>query len=90
MDNTAPSFVQTLVPYAGCVGVDFELAGFISDEADTLVKDALPEVVLHEIHLMDEAENDGGRTILLKSFDDPAIGDEVALELARLNVKDVD
>ncbi len=90
MDDTSPSFVKSLIPDACCVRVNVEFARFLTDEANAFVEDAFPKIMLDEIHLVNEAKDDSRRTILLQSFDDLAVSDEIALEFARLNVKDVD
>ncbi len=90
VDDTAPSLVESLIPDARRVRMNVEGAGFLANAVDTLVVDALSKIVLDEIHFVDEAENNGGWTVLLECFDDLAVSDEIALEVTRFNVEHVD
>lgn len=90
VDDPPPSLVESLIPDARGVRMNVKGAGLLANAVNTLVVDALSKIVLDEVHFVDEAENDGGWTILLEGFDDLAICDEIALEVTRFNVKHVD
>jgi len=89
VDDPTPSLVKSLIPDAGRVRMNVEGAGIRANAVNAFVVDALAKIVLHEIHLVDEAEDDGGWTILFESFDDLAVSDEIALEVTRFNVEHV-
>ena len=90
VDDPPPSLVESLIPDARGVRMNVKGAGLLANAVNTLVVDALSKIVLDEVHFVDEAENDGGWTILLEGFDDLAICDEIALEVTRFNVEHVD
>jgi hypothetical protein len=46
--------------------------------------------LLYQVHLVDKTEDLGGRTTLVKGTNDIRVGDDVGLELARLNIEDED
>ena len=62
----------------------------LANEADTLDEDGLTDFWLDEVHLVDQDENGGTRRELLESTKDALVGGKVALNIAGLNVEDVD
>ena len=65
MDDTSPSLVKRLIPNACRVGMNVEIARFLTDESNALIEDALPKIMLNEIHFVDEAEDDSRRGVFL-------------------------
>lgn len=85
-----PRFIQRLVPDAAREHLNIEVLTPGENESAALVVDAFAVLVLDQIHLVHETENKCGLAKLFQCLDDRAIGVEVALDFARLNIEDID
>lgn len=91
MHDPRPGLVQRLVPDAAPEGVDREgVLGAGPDQGRPLLVDALAVLGLDQVELVDEAEDVGVGAELLQGVDDGVVRVQVALDLARLDVEDVD
>ena len=90
MHNSRPGFIQRLVPDTAREHLDIKILRPSANEPRAFLVNAVAVLVLHEIHLVDEAEDVGGRTEFFEGFNDGTVGVEVLLDFARLNVEDVD
>ena len=106
VDDGGPGFIETLVPYRCRKGDELdatvllgagaaakrvrEFGGLLSDEADTVVKHVLAGRGDNEVHLVDEDVDLGGRGVLEEGGEDGHVGGKVALDVAGLDIEDVD
>ena len=105
VDDGGPGFVERLVPDGSGKWLDLEaLRGMASDgghvlegfgrlglsKTHALVEDLLALGAHDEIHLVDENEDLGGGRVLRQGGHDGHISSEVAIDVTRLDVKDVD
>lgn len=67
-----------------------ELARLLADEADAVVVHGLAAGGHDEVHLVDEDVDAGGGAELQQGGEDGDVGGEVAVDVARLDVEDVD
>lgn len=88
--DAGPGFVEGLVPDGGGEGVDVETLGAISDQLGALVVQAAAVLGLDEVHLVDEDEDVRRGAVFLEGFDDGVVGLEVAVDVARFDVEDID
>lgn len=89
MDDFSPSLVEGLVPDRSSKRDGNEVLGLASDLGDPLVVDIFALGGDDQIHLVDEYVDARGGRELTKGSDDRAVGEEIALEVSRLDVEDV-
>jgi hypothetical protein len=87
-----PRLVQALVPDARRKELDrvLEAFGCFSDVVGALVEHGLAQAVLHEVHLVYEAEDLCAWTAFVQGAYDVGVGYDVGRELARFDVEDED
>ncbi len=90
VDDPRPGFVQRLVPDAGLETGQGHVPALFFDRCHPLLVDLFSEMILHEIHLVDQTEDGRRWTPLGQRPDDRPERNQVAIELARLDVEDVD
>lgn len=90
VDDPRPRLVERLVPDAAPKGIDFEVLRATPDEGRPFLVDPLAVLSLDQIELVDEAENVCVRAVLFQGVNYGVVGVEVALDLARFDIEDVD
>lgn len=101
VNDGRPGLVQALIPDGRGKGGELDgadvhadrvdvLERLLADDADAVVVDGLARRGLDEVHLVDEDVDLGRGGELQEGGQDGDVGGEVAVDVARLNVEDVD
>ena len=90
MHYPGPGFVQCLIPNTTREHFDFHVFRPGLDHATALVVDALPVLVLDEIHFVHKTEDEGGGAKFFQGFDNGTVGIEIAFDFAGFDVENVD
>lgn len=101
MDDGRPGLVQALIPDRRgkgrqIDGADVDAHGvdifdrLLADEPDAVVVDGFTSIGHDEVHLVDEDVDLCRGRVLQQRGEDGDVGCEVAVDVARLNVEDVD
>ena len=88
--NPRPRLIQCLVPNAARKSRELQLPTPRLNEPHPLLVDPIPMLILHQIHLVHQAENMRPGTILRQRAHHQTVGVEIALHLAALDVENVD
>ena len=90
MDYFGPGFVERLVPDGGCERDGIEGFGAGADYGDAVVIGIFSQVGGDEVHFVDKDVDCAAGRELAESTYDGSVGEEVAVEVAGFDVKDVD
>ena len=88
--NPRPRLIQRLIPNTARKSRELQIPAPRLNEPHPLLVDPIPMLILHQIHLMHQAENMRPRTILRQRAHHQGVRLEIALHLPRFDVEHVD
>lgn len=88
--NARPGHVERLVPYRGGQTRELQRLALVGQDAASLGEDPLAHLLLHQVHLVHQTKDARRGGVVAHGFQAINVGMQVSLELARLDVKDVD
>src|SRR6266536_715141 len=90
VNDSSPGFVQGLVPNAAGEGVDFEALRATANQGRAFIVETTTVLGLYEVHLVNEDEDVCSLAVLLESLDNRVVGFEIAIDVTRFDIEDVD